>query len=150
MAGLCKGGNEPPGSLKASNRGVGVGDEWRYVHEMQFVGDMTKVLGRSVGILTFRARVSDVCNHKMKTGVLNPSAVDCKLLIEIRLHNKDAEATLRPTPKLEDHPSSAVRDAYSIYSQLSSISGGRLLNPEPEDAPCRGDRDPKYMESNWP
>jgi len=28
-----------------------------------------------------------------------------------------------------------------IYSQLPSISGGRLLHPQPEDAPCRGDRD---------
>jgi hypothetical protein len=30
----------------------------------------------------------------------------------------------------------------SIYSQLSSISGGRLLDPKPEDAPCRGDKGP--------
>jgi hypothetical protein len=29
--------------------------------------------------------------------------------------------------------------AYSIYSQLPSIYGGRLLQPEPEDAPCRVD-----------
>jgi hypothetical protein len=28
--------------------------------------------------------------------------------------------------------------AYLIYSQLPSISGGRLLHPQPEDAPCRG------------
>jgi hypothetical protein len=26
-----------------------------------------------------------------------------------------------------------------IYSQLPSISGGRLLHPQPEDAPCRGE-----------
>jgi hypothetical protein len=31
---------------------------------------------------------------------------------------------------------------YSIYSQLPSISGGRLLYPQPEDAPCRGDSGP--------
>jgi len=30
---------------------------------------------------------------------------------------------------------------YSVYSQLLSISGGRSLHPEPEDAPCRGDRE---------
>jgi len=27
----------------------------------------------------------------------------------------------RPTPKMEDHPLSVIRDCYSIYSQLSSI-----------------------------
>jgi hypothetical protein len=32
--------------------------------------------------------------------------------------------------------------AYSIYSQLPSIPGGCLLPPQPEDAPCRGDRRP--------
>jgi len=32
-----------------------------------------------------------------------------------------------------------------IYSQLPSTSGGRLLHPQPEDAPCRGDRDPLNM-----
>jgi hypothetical protein len=30
--------------------------------------------------------------------------------------------------------------AFSIYSQPPSISGGRLLHPQPEDAPCRGDK----------
>jgi hypothetical protein len=33
--------------------------------------------------------------------------------------------------------------AYSIYSQLPSISGG--LHPQPEDTPCYGDRDPLNM-----
>jgi hypothetical protein len=28
---------------------------------------------------------------------------------------------------------------YSIYSQLPSIPGGRLLHVQPEDAPCHGD-----------
>jgi hypothetical protein len=32
--------------------------------------------------------------------------------------------------------------AYSIYSQLPSITGGRLLYPQPEDVPCRGDKGP--------
>jgi len=36
---------------------------------------------------------------------------------------------------------STIHDGFSIYSQLPSISGGRLLHPQPEDAPCRGDRD---------
>jgi hypothetical protein len=32
--------------------------------------------------------------------------------------------------------------AYSIYSQLPSISGGRFIHPQPQDAPCRGDEWP--------
>jgi hypothetical protein len=32
--------------------------------------------------------------------------------------------------------------AYSIYSQLPSISGGRLLYPQTEEAPCRGNMGP--------
>jgi len=44
-----------------------------------------------------------------------------------------------------DHPLSAVCDAHSIYPQLTSMSGGCLLHPQPEDAPCHGDRDPLNM-----
>jgi len=36
--------------------------------------------------------------------------------------------------------------AYSIYSQLPPISGGCLLGPLPEDAPCRTDREPREAE----
>jgi hypothetical protein len=32
--------------------------------------------------------------------------------------------------------------AYTIYSQLPSIPGGRLLHQQHEDAPCRGDKGP--------
>jgi hypothetical protein len=35
----------------------------------------------------------------------------------------------RPTSKLEDHPLPVVATSYSIYSQLHSTSGGRLLHP---------------------
>jgi len=48
----------------------------------------------------------------------------------------------RPTLKLEDTPCQLSVTAYSIYSQLPSISRGRLLHPQPEDAPCRGARAP--------
>jgi hypothetical protein len=42
---------------------------------------------------------------------------------------------LRPTPKLEDHLLSAVRDClFNIHAAT--------LHPQPADAPCRGDRDP--------
>jgi hypothetical protein len=47
-----------------------------------------------------------------------------------------------PKPKLNDHPLSAVATAYWIYPQLPSISGGRLLHPQTEDAPYRGDKGP--------
>jgi hypothetical protein len=32
--------------------------------------------------------------------------------------------------------------AYSVYSQLPSKTGGHLLHPQHEDAPCRGDKGP--------
>jgi hypothetical protein len=48
----------------------------------------------------------------------------------------------RPTSKLEDHPLSAVRDC--IFA--ASLHVWRpFLHPQPEDAPCRGDRDPLIM-----
>jgi hypothetical protein len=48
-------------------------------------------------------------------------------------------SALRPTPKLEDHPLSAVRDC--IFAANLHIRRP-FLHPQPEDAPCRGDRDP--------
>jgi len=44
-------------------------------------------------------------------------------------------------PKLKDHHLSAAATAYSIHSQLSSLSGGLLFHQQPEDAPCRDDSD---------
>jgi hypothetical protein len=49
---------------------------------------------------------------------------------------------LRPTPKLEDHPLSAVRDC--IFAATLHIRRP-FLHPQPEDAPCGGDRDPLIM-----
>ena len=89
----------------------------------------------------------------------------------------------RPTPKLKDHPLSAVRTAYLTYSLLPTIFSGRssirnsrtchavitvihlsrgetrrrampwLQRPtyhgeQPEDAPCRGYRDPLITGNN--
>ena len=34
---------------------------------------------------------------------------------------------------------------YLIYSQLRSMSTGRLVDPKYEDAPCRGERDAPVM-----
>jgi hypothetical protein len=43
-----------------------------------------------------------------------------------------------PTPKLEGHPLSAVRDF--IFAATLHIRRP-FLHPQPEDGPCRGDRD---------
>jgi hypothetical protein len=52
----------------------------------------------------------------------------------------------RPTPKLEDHPLSAVRDClFNVFAATLHI-WRPFLHPQPEDAPCRGDRDPLIME----
>jgi hypothetical protein len=47
-----------------------------------------------------------------------------------------------PTPKLEGHPLSAVRNClFNIFTAALHIRRP-FLHPQPEDAPCRGDRDP--------
>jgi hypothetical protein len=48
----------------------------------------------------------------------------------------------RPTPKLEDHPLSAVRDCLFNVFAATLHNWRPFLHPQPEDAPCRGDRDP--------
>jgi hypothetical protein len=48
----------------------------------------------------------------------------------------------RPTPKLEDHPMSAVRDClFNVFAATLHIRRP-FLHPQPEDAPCHGDKDP--------
>jgi len=50
-----------------------------------------------------------------------------------------------PTPKLEDHPLSVVRDClFNIFAALLHI-GGQFLHAQPKDTQCRGDRDPLIM-----
>jgi len=46
----------------------------------------------------------------------------------------------RPTPMMEEHPLSVVRD------WLLNISGGRLLHRQSEDTPWRGYKDPHNLE----
>ena len=48
----------------------------------------------------------------------------------------------RPTPKLEDHPLPAVRDCLLNIFAVTLRVRRQFLYPQPEDAPCRGDRDP--------
>jgi hypothetical protein len=51
----------------------------------------------------------------------------------------------RPTPKL-DHPLSAVYDClFNIFAATLHIRRP-FLHPQPEDAPCRGDRDTLIMD----
>jgi hypothetical protein len=53
----------------------------------------------------------------------------------------------RPTPKIEDHPLSAVRDClFNICAAILHI-WTPFLHPQPEDAPCCGDRDPLITDS---
>jgi hypothetical protein len=48
----------------------------------------------------------------------------------------------RPTPKLKDHPFSAVHDClFNIFAAILHICRP-FLHPQPEDTPCRGDRHP--------
>jgi hypothetical protein len=55
-------------------------------------------------------------------------------LIFLRLHTQ--------TPSWSTTNCRLSATSYSIYSQLPFIPGGRLLHPQPEDAPCRGDKGP--------
>jgi hypothetical protein len=50
-----------------------------------------------------------------------------------------------PTSKLEDHSLSAVHDClFKVFAATLHIRMP-FLHPQPEDAPCRGDRDPLIM-----
>jgi len=52
----------------------------------------------------------------------------------------------RPTPASWRATSCLLSaTGYSIYSQLPSILGEQILHPQLEDAPCRGDRDPRNV-----
>ena len=50
---------------------------------------------------------------------------------------------LRPTPKLEDHPLSAVLDFFFQFICSYPPYRRPFLRLQPEDAPSHGDRDPQ-------
>jgi hypothetical protein len=55
----------------------------------------------------------------------------------------------RPTPKLEDHPLSTVRDCLFKIFATTLHNWRPFLHPQPEDAPCRGDSTgPTYHGTN--
>ena len=51
-------------------------------------------------------------------------------------------STPRHNPKREDHPLSAVRDCLFQFIRSYPPYRRPFLHPQPENAPCRGDRDP--------
>jgi hypothetical protein len=53
-----------------------------------------------------------------------------------------------PTPSCSTTSCRLSATAYSIYLQLPSIPGGRLLHPQPEDAPCHSDKGLTYHVRN--
>jgi hypothetical protein len=55
----------------------------------------------------------------------------------------------RPTPKLEDHPLSAVRDCLLNVFAATLNNWRPFLHPLPEDAPCHGGRDPLNTDKSW-
>jgi hypothetical protein len=54
----------------------------------------------------------------------------------------DELLALCTNPKLNEHPIVGSTTAHSVYFQTPAVSGGRLLHPQPEDTPCRGDKEP--------
>jgi hypothetical protein len=48
----------------------------------------------------------------------------------------------RPTPKLEDHPLSAVSGCLFNIFAANPLTRRTSLSPQPEDAPCHGDKGP--------
>jgi hypothetical protein len=55
----------------------------------------------------------------------------------------------RPTTKLEDHPLSDVRDClFNVFAATLHIRRP-FLHPQPEDAPCRCDKDPLNLVSYY-
>jgi hypothetical protein len=53
----------------------------------------------------------------------------------------------RPTPKMEDQPLSAVHACIRVFAANLHIRRP-FLHPQPEDAPCHGDRDPLIMDKS--
>ena len=71
--------------------------------------------------------------------------VPCELFRNIVIVYGEELLASRPTPKLQDHPLSAVRDClFNLFAATLHICRP-FLHPQPEDAPCRGDRDPITM-----
>jgi hypothetical protein len=77
---------------------------------------------------------------------LLPSTRPCITFLIVRVSYVEELLPLAQPPKWRTTLFRLSATACSIYSQLPSVSGDRHRHPQPEDAPCRGDRDPLYME----
>jgi hypothetical protein len=73
---------------------------------------------------------------------ISPSPRHCYILRNsVRFYGEELVAP-HPTPKLEDHPMSAVRDfLFNIFAATHHI-WKPFLHPQPQEAPCCGDTDP--------
>jgi len=66
----------------------------------------------------------------------------------LRFYGKEL-LTNRPTPKLQDHPLWDICDClFNIFPATLHTTGGRLLHPQRQDAPCRCDRNPHLSWAN--
>jgi hypothetical protein len=69
----------------------------------------------------------------------------CKIIRNVVIFYGEELLAPRPTPKMEDHPLSAVRDClFNVFAATLHIQRP-FLHPQPEDVPCRGDRDRLIM-----
>jgi hypothetical protein len=66
--------------------------------------------------------------------------VALKHFVTIKKFYGDGLSVPRPTPKVEDHSLSAVRDCLFNIFPATLRTRGTSLHPQPEDAPCRGDK----------
>jgi len=72
--------------------------------------------------------------------ILGTEQASCMWVFLNKVFYREGLLAPRPTPTLEDHPSSAVR---LLIQFIRSYPPYRrpFLYPQPEDAPCRSDRD---------
>jgi len=54
---------------------------------------------------------------------------------------------IHPTPRIKEKPLSAVRDCIFNIFAATLHTWGPFLHPQPEDAPCRGNKDPPITET---
>jgi hypothetical protein len=73
---------------------------------------------------------------------IGPGPRLCRLFRNIIIFYGEELLAPRTNPKLEDHPLSAIRDCLFNVFAATLRNWRPFLHPQPEDAPCRGDRDP--------
>jgi hypothetical protein len=78
--------------------------------------------------------------------IISPGSKLCIVVRDMVIFYGEEVLRPRPTPKLEGHPLSAVRDClFNVFAATLHIRWP-FLYPQPEDVPCRGDRDRLIME----